>query len=77
MPMLERIRALWYLDKPERNSCSELTLLLEVEDAGGKRPMLFQVGQSFSCHVGISLFPKQVYLYGVLTPFKGLHLWAA
>ena len=23
------------------------------------------------------LFPKQVYLYGVLTPFKGLHPWAA
>jgi hypothetical protein len=22
-------------------------------------------------------FPKQVYLYGALTPFKGLHLWAA
>jgi hypothetical protein len=23
------------------------------------------------------LFPKQVYLYGVLTPFKGLHPWVA
>ena len=23
------------------------------------------------------LFPTQVYLYGVLTPFKGLHAWAA
>jgi len=23
------------------------------------------------------LFPKQVYLYGVLAPFKGLHPWAA
>jgi hypothetical protein len=22
-------------------------------------------------------FPKQVYLYGFLTPFKGLHPWAA
>ena len=54
MPMLERIKVLWYLDKLERNSCSELTLLLEVEDEGGNGPMLFQVVQSFCCHFGIN-----------------------
>ena len=35
------------------------------------------LGRSFCGKVANSLFPKQVYLYGVLTPFKGLHPWAA
>ena len=43
---------------------------LGQEDAVAKRAVL----------TGFDLFaflPKQVYLYGVLTPFKGLHSWAA
>ena len=34
----------------------------------------------FICSIVLTVlkfFPKQVYLYGVLTPFKGLHPWAA
>ena len=36
-------------------------------------------GQEFQNFVAVEygFFPKQVYLYGVLTPFKGLHPWAA
>ena len=37
----------------------------------------FQCKFSRNKKLHVFFFPKQVYLYGVLTPFKGLHPWAA